>query len=323
MNPWICVFVAVLVSPTVAQQDRAERKRVAKILQSDPAAALRMARMDGEYRMLLRQIRVREPGRKHLIERGYSKRGSYRGHRDLPAGHWVYSRPYWFIWRDKGRQRLANRRWGPEQSIGKPNSKLGHDAETAWATKLENNPKPEWLMVEYAVPVKATVVRIHETFNPGAIRMVSIFKPDGEELEVWRAKKVAPTGKKSRVLEVQLPLGFLVSRVKVHLATAKVPGWNEIDAVGLVDDKARVHWATAATASTTYAKPRSKVQPIAIAGPELALPGLVVPGGLVIPNPQQELRDKIEKLAAENRRLKQRLERLEKLVEKLQARRGK
>ena len=42
-------------------------------------------------------------------------------------------------------------------------------------------------------------------------------------------------------------------RVKIYLACTKVPGWNEIDAVALIDDKGGKQWAVHADASSTYA----------------------------------------------------------------------
>ena len=46
---------------------------------------------------------------------------------------------------------------------------------------------------------------------------------------------------------------FDLSRIRIYLDSPKVPGWNEIDAVGLVDEKGTTHWAASARASSTYA----------------------------------------------------------------------
>jgi len=43
--------------------------------------------------------------------------------------------------------------------------------------------------------------------------------------------------------------------VKLALASAAVPGWNEIDAVGILDSQGKVHWAKAATGSSSYGAP--------------------------------------------------------------------
>jgi hypothetical protein len=44
--------------------------------------------------------------------------------------------------------------------------------------------------------------------------------------------------------------------VKVYLDTARVPGWNEIDAVQIIGRDGSQQWAKHATASSTYAEPR-------------------------------------------------------------------
>ncbi len=44
-------------------------------------------------------------------------------------------------------------------------------------------------------------------------------------------------------------------KIKIYIDSVNVPGWNEIDAVGIVDDVGAVHWAVKATASSTYAEP--------------------------------------------------------------------
>lgn len=46
-----------------------------------------------------------------------------------------------------------------------------------------------------------------------------------------------------------------ITRVKLEIDTAKVPGWNEIDAVALVDGAGVVSWATTATSSSVWSKP--------------------------------------------------------------------
>jgi hypothetical protein len=55
------------------------------------------------------------------------------------------------------------------------------------------------------------------------------------------------------VLALRKPL--LTARVKLYIESTRVPGWNEIDAVGVKDDQGKLHWAVAADASTTFAQP--------------------------------------------------------------------
>ena len=55
--------------------------------------------------------------------------------------------------------------------------------------------------------------------------------------------------------EIPIRTNFKTNRVKIYLDSPSVPGWNEIDAVGLRDKAKKTHWAVAADASTTYAAP--------------------------------------------------------------------
>jgi hypothetical protein len=47
----------------------------------------------------------------------------------------------------------------------------------------------------------------------------------------------------------------LTNRVKLYLDTAAVPGWNEIDAVELVDAEGNAQWASGSTASSAWNRP--------------------------------------------------------------------
>jgi len=211
------------------------------------------ARDGGRFAMLLRQFRADEPtlpahseaGRRDAMVR-------YQGERDIPQGFWVWQQPYWFVFRDGPDATAQQRQWGPEAASGAPDTPAPGDHGTAWATK-EQDQTGEWLLLEYDAPVRATALEVHETFNPGALAVVSIFSPQGDEIEVWTNHDVGAVADKGRVLRIDLPLGFDVERVKLSLRSDLVAGWNEIDAVGLRDDKGTVHWASRAEASSTYA----------------------------------------------------------------------
>jgi len=46
-------------------------------------------------------------------------------------------------------------------------------------------------------------------------------------------------------------------KIKLYIDSKSVPGWNEIDAVSLVDSEGNTQWAKKAVASSTYAEKRS------------------------------------------------------------------
>ncbi|MEL6107851.1 MAG: hypothetical protein AAFU85_17640 [Planctomycetota bacterium] len=145
--------------------------------------------------------------------------------------------------------------WGTGQVIGPPNTAGSGDLRTAWAASTQDA-QPEWLILEYGKPIRPASVQVHETFNPGALNQVSVFDPEGKEVVVWRG--VDPTGpdKDRGVSTIPVSTTFDVRRIKLYLDSPKVSGWNEIDAVGLVSDKGRVHWATDAAASSSFGKNR-------------------------------------------------------------------
>jgi hypothetical protein len=220
----------------------------------EPFAMNKLARAGGKFGMLLRQFKADEPTLPERHEAGAKEAvAEYQGARDLPAGYWVWQKPYWFVFRDGPGTELAQRHWGPEAACGAPDTPEPGDHHSAWATK-EQDEKGEWLLLEYEAPVKLVSVEVHETYNPGALASVAILLPDGEVLELWRAPEVKAAAEKGRVLQLDVPLGFQVERVLLRFDSEKVTGWNEIDAVGLKDDKGKMHWASRAVASSTYAE---------------------------------------------------------------------
>lgn len=237
-------------------------------------AASKAARADGRFRMLLRQFRAYEPTLPERHEAGLRPAcADHQGHTGIPAGHWVWVRPFWFVFRDGPDEPSPNRQWGPEQACGAPDTLEAADRATAWASRLPDEGQ-QWLLLEYATPVRMAKLCVHESFQPGALAAVAVLTPQGEELELWRNDTPKPPEEASRVLQLDVPVGFVVERVLLRFACDRVPGWNEIDAVGIVDVQGVTHWAAAAEASSTYADaleaavvPIGPVAPGAAAGP--------------------------------------------------------
>ena len=162
---------------------------------------------------------------------------------------------------EAGRERVGTRRvkvmevgpdWGPAQATGGPNTQGGEDASTAWSPETPDD-QAEWLLLEYAQPVKAVKAVVHETFNPGAVFRISAFDPEGNEVTAWEGEDPTPSTVEQGMSEIPLEVDFEITRIKLHLDSPKVRGFNEIDAVGLVDAEGRCSWATSASASSTSA----------------------------------------------------------------------
>jgi hypothetical protein len=303
--------------------------------------ALKKARGD-KYAMLLRQFEVPQDAARHGDYRDAGRRSlqQYAGFTQLPPGYWVYVYPYWYIWRDRADTQKAKRPWGPEQATGPPDTPMPGDMVTAWAS-LTPDDQDEWLLLEYAEAVVPAAVQVHETFNPGALSRVTAFKLSGEEVEVWKGKDPTPPTAVQGVSEVPCKVSFKVNRVKLYFASKAVPGWNEIDAVGLRDTAERVHWATAAEASSTYAEQAGGAMPAGVvvfmpppAGPRIigrAVPAAPPPAPAAAPQPARaapmapapaparpDARDqRIERLEKEVRELKKEVQQLRDMLEKM------
>jgi hypothetical protein len=202
---------------------------------------------------------------------------AYAGEKNIPPGYWVYVKPHWFVWSTRIRVIAPpqqppppppppppvkpSRDWGPEQACGKPDTHSAGDMPTAWASKTPDD-RDEWLQLEFAKPVRPVAVLVHETYNPGALVRVTAVDDAGKETELWRGKDPTKPTEKSGISEIPVKVGLPVSRIRLHLASRRVPGWNEIDAVGMLDATGKTHWAVSATASSTYAEgPAPRVEP--------------------------------------------------------------
>src|SRR5262245_24034986 len=208
--------------------------------------SLKKAQVDGKYRMLLRQIKAPQDEKEHgaFKDLGYQARSEYAGVKNLPPGHWVYVAPYWYVWRDLSATPKLRRAWGPEQAAGPPDTwPNSGDVQSAWASLGEDD-QDEWLLLEYAEPVRPQAILVYATFNPGAVSRVSVFKLDGEEVEVWKGVDPTPVGSGKGISVIPFRVPFKTNRVKIELRSKEVSGWNEIDAVGLRAG-GKVQWATA------------------------------------------------------------------------------
>ncbi|MFN4258505.1 MAG: hypothetical protein ACK4RK_04360 [Gemmataceae bacterium] len=247
----VVVVLANWFGVTEADQTPNEKAQAAP----DPLVqAWTKARCDGKYAMLLRQFKVAEDEEQYgpFREMGLVRVRQYRGHNDLPAGYWVYVAPYWYIWRDLTAIPTVKRAWGPEQATGKPDTTASGDFGTAWAS-LTPDTRDEWLMLEYDQPVMPQSIKVYETWNPGAILKVTAYRLDGREVEVWYGEDPTSTSKDMGMSELKLKADFPTNRIMLHLDSREVRGWNEIDAVALVDRSGKEQWATSAEASSTSA----------------------------------------------------------------------
>ena len=169
-------------------------------------------------------------------------------------------------------------------------------------------------MLEYAQPVIPSLVRIYETYNIGAVSRITLFTLEGEEVEIYRGPDAlaAPAPEKNAfplpiqdkgIYEVRFQTTLSTNRIKITLDSPHVTGWNEIDAVALVNDQGEIQWAISAAASSTYAQVGTMAQPIL---PIDELIGENVPAARekLPAAPVDNLTQRIDKLEEEVRQLK-------------------
>lgn len=211
------------------------------------------------YQKLLRTIPA--PGDRNtygdFCDFGYWSGTSYGGQTGLPRGYWVYLAPNWYVYQQSDSAPVAapnaSRPWGAEQATGKPDTwPQSGDLQTAWASKTPDGQR-EWLELTYASPVRPAAAMIYETYNPGAVDRVTGYDAAGKEVELWSGADPTPAGKAKGISVIPLHPDFDLTRIRIYLDSQKVAGWNEIDAVGLLDETGKAHWAKSAAASSTYA----------------------------------------------------------------------
>lgn len=141
--------------------------------------------------------------------------------------------------------------WSPQRATGPRDVFAAGDSVNAWAT-AQADAGAEWLTLTYAEALPIAEIRIWQNDAPGAIARVTV-TVDGREVEVWKGRDAVGAARAPVEKVVTLAKPYLGDTVTVHLDTARVSGWNEIDAVEIVGADGRRAWAASATASSTYA----------------------------------------------------------------------
>ena len=159
------------------------------------------------------------------------------------------------------RKRQNMRGWGPEQATGAPNTPTAGDQPTAWASQAPDGGS-EWLETSFDQPTDIARVGVVENYCPGAVVRIAAILDGGTEVTLWEGQE--PPSQAPAHQWFPSRASVVASKVRVYLDTAKVPGWNEIDAVEIVGRDGTHQWASEATASSTYAQGTHAIHPGAI-----------------------------------------------------------
>jgi hypothetical protein len=138
--------------------------------------------------------------------------------------------------------------WFPGQMPGAPDVPIAGDHWGAWAS-LKEDMGEVVVDLDYATPVRVDGLRVHETFNPGAVARVYAKDPGGGWDLLWEGR--AWTDSSIRWFEPSVSTPYATSSIRLVLDTSRIPGWNEIDAVELLGDGRR-QWASGASATSTF-----------------------------------------------------------------------
>jgi hypothetical protein len=122
--------------------------------------------------------------------------------------------------------------WSAARVLGPPDAPPGGgDSPNAWAS-TEADGGAEFLEVAFAAPRRMSGVDIVESSSPGAVSRVELLLADGERAVVHDA----PAGPLAQP-ELRRRIDFACTEqpvvgVRVTIDSQRVPGWNEIDAIG-------------------------------------------------------------------------------------------
>lgn len=122
-----------------------------------------------------------------------------------------------------------------QQVLGKP-SKLPQYglSPCAWQPSVPDNLGEEWIKVSFDTLMPIRQVVIAENYGQGSITKIFAYDAKGNEVKIFETDAPA-TSSSGKLLTVILekPTEFAVSALKLQLNTAKVKGWNQIDAIGI------------------------------------------------------------------------------------------
>jgi len=138
--------------------------------------------------------------------------------------------------------------WSENQALGEPDTEGQGDYPTAWASQAPDG-GIEWLEIGFAEAVAAEGIVIVESYNPGAVVKVEVAGPGAGWRIVWSGRD--PATAEQNEFAIPLDGRSSIDGVRITLDTRLVPGWNEIDAVGL-EVGGRTVWGSEASASSTF-----------------------------------------------------------------------
>lgn len=131
------------------------------------------------------------------------------------------------------------------QIIGLPSVRIEQGRTTlAWQASEESSFSGEFIKVSFQNQIIAEYVYIHESINPGAISSIIIYDESGQKEDtIYKPDSFDFPSETSRIFKWNILDGskFPVKYLKLNLNTARIPGFNQIDAIGISENEAETN----------------------------------------------------------------------------------
>jgi hypothetical protein len=139
--------------------------------------------------------------------------------------------------------------YSPEQLLGPPDSQAGASSPSAWCS-LEPDGGFEWIEAHFEARDTPRAVLVRETSAPGAVVQIEAQDAAGQYKVIWAGEPSPMRRPGDFVIQLSQD-AFPTRALRLTLDSAAVPGWNEIDAVGLITGSG-IHWAASASTSSVW-----------------------------------------------------------------------
>jgi len=130
---------------------------------------------------------------------------------------------------------FESERWSTMNLLGPPDTYPNHgDIPTAWGPSTSDG-GIEYVELGFkGEGVHISGVELYETYNPGAVSRVEILGAGDDRLVIYEARAEPMSGVPAFVRRVTFRCtSFAIRALRITVDSPAVPGWNEIDAVGV------------------------------------------------------------------------------------------
>lgn len=135
---------------------------------------------------------------------------------------------------------FENQSYSGKQLIGKPNNFVEYGTSlSAWRPKDEFSIKGEEIFVKFEEALNAKRLAIYQNFNPGAISEVTVYNSDtSKSKKIFTSEQFLYLGEEGniKILNIEKDVNFKIQYAKISIATNRIPGYNEIDAIAISDN---------------------------------------------------------------------------------------